>query len=46
MGSIGRNVHDAATLFEHVGRFLHREVGTLGVQGDDLIEVSLGCLQE
>src|SRR6266850_1261525 len=46
MGSIGRNVHDAATPFEHVGRFLHREAGALGVQGDDLIEVSLGCLQE
>ena len=34
MGSIGRNVHNAATLFDHVGRFLHREVGTLGVEGD------------
>ena len=46
MGSIGRNVHDAATLFEYLGRFLHREVGTLGVQGDDLIEVSLGCVEK
>src|SRR5262249_27186600 len=46
MGSIGRNVHDAATVFKYSGRFLHREVRTLGVQGDDLIEVSLGGLHD
>jgi hypothetical protein len=31
MSSIGRNLHGAATLFEHVSRFLHLEVGTLGI---------------
>ena len=46
MGPLGRNVHDAAALFESLRHFLHRKVGTLGVQGDDLIEISLGRLHE
>src|SRR6185503_17309884 len=40
MSSIGRNLHGAATLFEHVSRFLHLEVGTLGIYRDDLIEAA------
>ena len=41
MSPIRRNIHDAATISDHLRGFLHREVGAFGIQREDLVELLL-----
>jgi hypothetical protein len=42
VGSIRRNVHDPASVLDHLRGLLHREIRALGVQGKDLVEFLFG----